>query len=725
METKKIINILKELQENKYKKYYGNKEDIEKFISKYNLEKEDLVLLLNSLVLDDIFCWLDFISLKLDKIAEDSIVFINLLNIIVSNIKNDLAQGPFIRALINLGESHSELSLKIYRMMVDSRDRKLQPYAGLVLGGVGKKEPDKILSYIEKILNSEYSDHYTDNYIKAALVKTVRVIIEKKEEIQYKERIFKILKTVSDTELNESILLESVNLNFELYRFNKDFCFKNLLDFVNSRRTLIQYQIVENLLFWGLNKDYDKEFELIKICSKSNDSKILTKIAYYLAKNNEYDSSLTFNTIIDWIKRGVEYNVDGFFYLLNSMGKYNADKYLELIKNYIVYETDEIDLKKIGIISYYLTEKIEDKKSEKLNYIKKLISNKLKKDSNILERLDVGQAKIKVIGIGGAGNNMVDWLYKKGIKGAEIIACNTDRQHLSISEADRKILLGKDLTKGLGCGGFPDKGAEATYESIQEVKEAVEGADMVFVCAGMGGGTGTGGAPIVAQIAKECGAVVITVVTMPFKIERARIDKAEFGLDQLNRVSDTVIVIDNNRLVNIAGNVSIQRGFAFANELITTMIKGIVEIIAIPSLVNLDFADVKAIMKEGRIASVGIGTTDSNNKIEEAVKGALSNPLLDITYDKVTGALINIVGGPDMSLDEVSRIGELVTEALDDDANVIWGARVSDDMKGKIGVMIITTGVKSPWILGKFEKENYLKYMKEFDLYKYIKEKHH
>ncbi|MBU0471877.1 MAG: cell division protein FtsZ [Nanoarchaeota archaeon] len=314
---------------------------------------------------------------------------------------------------------------------------------------------------------------------------------------------------------------------------------------------------------------------------------------------------------------------------------------------------------------------------------------------------DVGQANIKVIGVGGAGNNMVNWLYKKGIKGAEILGCNTDQQHLNIIEADRKFLLGKDVTKGLGCGGFPERGAEAAHESLQEVKEALKGSDMVFVCAGMGGGTGTGASPVIANVAKDTGAIVIGTVTMPFNIERARVDKAEFGLQQLRQQSDTVIVIDNNRLVQIAGNLPVQQAFAVANELIATMIKGIVETIAIPSLVNLDYADVKTIMTDGGVAAIGVGASDTNNRVEEAVKGALSNPLLDISYEGATGAIIHVSGGPDMTLDEISRVGELVTESMDDDANVIWGARVLENMKGKITVMTIITGVKSPWILGK------------------------
>jgi cell division protein FtsZ len=316
---------------------------------------------------------------------------------------------------------------------------------------------------------------------------------------------------------------------------------------------------------------------------------------------------------------------------------------------------------------------------------------------------NMSQANIKVIGVGGAGNNMVGWLYKKGIKGAEIIATNTDHQHLGITGADRKFLIGKDCTRGLGCGGYPSKGAEAAQESMAMLKESLKQSDMVFVCAGMGGGTGTGAAPVVAQVAKDTGSIVIGTVTMPFSIEKARCDKAEFGLQQLRQVCDTVIVIDNNRLVQIAGNLPIQQAFAVANELIATMIKGIVETIAVPSLVNLDYADVRAIMTNGGVAAIGVGSSDTNNRVDEAVKGALANPLLDISYEGATGALIHVTGGPDLTLEEISRIGEMITESLDEDANVIWGARVTEAMKGKVTVMTIITGVNSPWILGKVD----------------------
>ncbi|MAG50326.1 cell division protein FtsZ [archaeon] len=315
--------------------------------------------------------------------------------------------------------------------------------------------------------------------------------------------------------------------------------------------------------------------------------------------------------------------------------------------------------------------------------------------------MKVGQANIKIVGVGGAGGNMVNWLYKKGINGAEILAMNSDKQHLDIIESDHKMLIGKELSRGLGCGGFPIKGKECAKENIHEIKESIKDADMVYICAGMGGGTGTGAAPVVAQLAKEMGSIVIGTVTMPFNIEKARVDKAEFGLQELRQMSDTVIVIDNNRLVKLAGNLPVQQAFAVANELVSTMIKGIVETIATPSLVNLDYADVKAIMTGGGVSVIGIGESDSEHRVEEATKRALTNPLLDVSYEGANGALIHVAGGPDLTLEEVNKVGEMVTSALDSDANVIWGARIDENMTGKLRIMTIITGVNSPYILGK------------------------
>jgi cell division protein FtsZ len=317
-----------------------------------------------------------------------------------------------------------------------------------------------------------------------------------------------------------------------------------------------------------------------------------------------------------------------------------------------------------------------------------------------------GQANIKVVGCGGGGGNTLSWLHKKGVQGAECIVINTDRQHLDIHSADRKILIGKESSRGLGAGGYPEVAKEAAREDLHTIRNSLKGADMVFITAGLGGGTGTGAGPVVAQVAKENGAIVIATVTMPFDMERARVDKAEFGLQQLREVCDTVIVIDNNRLVNIAGGLPIGQAFAVANELISTMIKGIVEIIAVPSLVNLDYADVKAIMSGGDVSVIGIGESDTESRVNEATRRALTNPLLDVSYEGATGALIHVTGGPDLTLDEVSKAAEIVTESLDADSNVIWGARIDDNAAGKLRIMTIITGVNSPYVLGKVNRKN-------------------
>ena len=336
-----------------------------------------------------------------------------------------------------------------------------------------------------------------------------------------------------------------------------------------------------------------------------------------------------------------------------------------------------------------------------------IIKNALKtaSEKSAIPQSEVGQANIKVIGVGGGGSNIVSWLYKKGIRGAEVFAANTDKQHLDITDADGKVLLGQDLTRGLGAGGYPKVGMEAAKESMSDLKDIIKQADMVFVCAGLGGGTGSGAAPVIAKAAKELGAIVIGTVTMPLDIEKARIDKAEFALQQLRDVSDTVIVIDNNRLVKIAGDLPIKQAFAVANELVSTMIKGIVETISVPSLVNLDYADVKAIMTDGGVSIVGIGESNSEDRVDEAVRRALTNPLLDVDYNGASGALIHITGGEDLTLEEVSKVGEIVSSALDPDAQVIWGARIEDGMEGQIRVMTIITGVHSPYILGKNDKK--------------------
>ncbi len=335
-----------------------------------------------------------------------------------------------------------------------------------------------------------------------------------------------------------------------------------------------------------------------------------------------------------------------------------------------------------------------------LDFAKEAIQNAETHSINF-DELRAGKANIKVFGCGGAGSNTITWLFNKGISGATIYGVNTDALHLSITKADEKILIGKELTRGLGCGGYPAKGREAAKESLSELKRATSNADMVFICTGLGGGTGTGSAPVIAQLAKESGAVVIGVVTMPFECEKARQDKAEFGLQELTEVVDTVIVIDNNRLVDIAGNLPMEQAFAVANELVSTMIKGIVETITLPSLINLDYADVSAIMKNGDVAVIGVGESDTTARVDEAVRQALTHPLLDVDYKGATGALIHITCGPDFKLEEFAGIGELVTQNLSADAQVIIGARINKEFGGKVRVITIMTGVSSPYILGR------------------------
>ncbi|MEK6914272.1 MAG: cell division protein FtsZ [Nanoarchaeota archaeon] len=343
-----------------------------------------------------------------------------------------------------------------------------------------------------------------------------------------------------------------------------------------------------------------------------------------------------------------------------------------------------------------------------LDFAKEAINN-LDTHSINFDDLKAGKANIKVFGVGGAGCNAVTWLFNKGINGATVYATNTDALHLSITKADDKILLGKEMTRGLGAGGKAEVGREAAKESISELKKAVSSSDMTFIIGGEGGGTGTGAMPVIAQLAKDTGSVVIGVVTMPFECERARIDKAEFGLQELRDQVDTAIVIDNNRLVDIAGQLPIQQAFAVANELISTMIKGIVETITLPSLINLDYADVSAIMKKGEVAVIGIGESDSSDRVNEAVRQALTHPLLDVDYRGANGALIHITCGPDMKLEEFSQIGKLVTENIAMEAQVIIGARINKEFEGRVRVITIMTGVSSPYILGKQKVQDYQK----------------
>lgn len=317
----------------------------------------------------------------------------------------------------------------------------------------------------------------------------------------------------------------------------------------------------------------------------------------------------------------------------------------------------------------------------------------------------VKKANIAVFGCGGAGQNTVTRLTEIGVEGATTISINTDAKHLAVGKADKKILIGRELTRGLGCGGHPEVGRKSAEESRNEIKEALEGVDLLFAIAGLGKGTGTGSVPVVCEIAKQMGAIVIGVVTMPFKVEGARVSKAEDGLAALRQVTDTVIVIENDKLLKYAGNMSIQQAFAVADELIASMVKGITETITLPSLVNLDYADVRAVMNSGGVAAIGVGESNSSDRAKDAIMKALMNPLLEVDYAGATGALVHITGGPDLRLDEVNSIGETVGQHLDPSAQVFWGARILPEFEGRVQVISIITGVKSPYILGPVSYE--------------------
>ncbi len=317
----------------------------------------------------------------------------------------------------------------------------------------------------------------------------------------------------------------------------------------------------------------------------------------------------------------------------------------------------------------------------------------------------VKEAKIVVVGAGGMGGNAVNRLQSLGVNGAITVAVNTDKQHLEFVKADRKVLIGQEITRGLGAGGYPNVGKQAAEESSNELRDIMRDVDLVFLVAGMGGGTGTGAAPVVADVGKKEGAIVIGVTTMPFKIEGGRLSKAEEGLARLRQVCDTVIVIENEKLLEVAGSMPLQQAFAVADEIIVTMIKGITETIATPSLVNLDYADIKAVMTNGGVAVIGVGESSTASRAREAVTEAMSNPLLDVDYKDATGAIIHIAGGPEMTLDEINEIGEFVSKHLDPNAQTIWGARIDDSMAGRVRVITIITGVQSQYILGPTKNE--------------------
>ncbi len=312
---------------------------------------------------------------------------------------------------------------------------------------------------------------------------------------------------------------------------------------------------------------------------------------------------------------------------------------------------------------------------------------------------EFGTPKIMVVGAGGAGCNAVNRLAAMGIAGAQLVAVNTDKQHLAIvNDEITKVLIGKSVTRGLGAGGYPEVGAKAAEVSRNALEEVLAGVDMLFLSSGMGGGTGTGSAPIIAGIAKEQGAIVIAMVTYPFALEKARLIKAEEGIDSLQKVCDTVVVIDNNRLVELVPNLPIQDAFKVADEVIARTVRGITETITQPSLINLDYADVRSIMSNKGLSVIAVGESKSVDKVNEVVEDTLKNALLDIDIGGATGCLIHITGGPDLTLGEANAVGEMLTEKIDPRAVVIWGARVDPTFENKLEVICIFTGVHSPYI---------------------------
>ncbi len=303
-------------------------------------------------------------------------------------------------------------------------------------------------------------------------------------------------------------------------------------------------------------------------------------------------------------------------------------------------------------------------------------------------------AQIKVIGVGGGGNNAVNRMIDAGLSGVEFVSINTDKQALLSSQANQKIQIGEKLTKGLGAGANPDVGAKAAEESYDEIAQAISGSDMVFVTAGMGGGTGTGAAPIVAQIAKDMGVLTLGIVTKPFLFEgKQRSNRADEGIAALKDAVDAIVTIPNDRLMQISNqHTTVMDAFKMADEVLLQGVKGISDLITGNALINLDFADVVTIMKNTGVAHMGVGRASGEKRAEDAVKMAISSPLLETTIDGARGILINITGGPDLSLFEANNAASLVSDAVDPNANIIFGVMIDPEMKDEVSITVIATG---------------------------------
>lgn len=323
-------------------------------------------------------------------------------------------------------------------------------------------------------------------------------------------------------------------------------------------------------------------------------------------------------------------------------------------------------------------------------------------DAELQQLIDSQKTRIKVIGCGGAGNNTINRISEVGIKGIQTIAVNTDAQDLLYTSAEKKILIGKELTQGLGAGSNPKVGEEAAKESEHDLKKMMIGADMVFLTCGLGGGTGTGSLPHIAHVAKRMNLLSVGIVTIPFTMEGShRFENAMIGLEKLEQSINTLIVIPNEKLLELAPQLPLHTAFKVADEILTNAVKGIAELVTKTGLVNLDFADVKAVMSEGGVALIGMGESDSENRADESVQKALNNPLIDVDIANATGALVNISGGDSLTLDESRKIVETVSESLDPKAKIIWGAQIYKDLDKTIRTMLIITGVRSEQIFGE------------------------
>ncbi|HTD81240.1 MAG TPA: cell division protein FtsZ [Thermoplasmata archaeon] len=327
-------------------------------------------------------------------------------------------------------------------------------------------------------------------------------------------------------------------------------------------------------------------------------------------------------------------------------------------------------------------------------------------DAELEELLSKMRTNIKIVGVGGGGTNTIARIHEEGVVGAELYAANTDAQHLLAIKAPRKILLGRRVTRGLGAGALPQIGEEAAREAEEELKSALQGGDIVFITCGLGGGTGTGGSGYVARLAKEMGALTVAVVTLPFRGEgKMRMESAEWGLERLRETADTVITIPNDKLLDLVPRMSLNLAFRFADETLMRAIKGLTEIITKPGLVNLDFNDVKTIMKGGGVAMIGMGESQAvgDGRALEAISEAINSPLLEVDISTAHGVLVNVTGGTDMTIAEAERCAEVVQQKVSPTARIIWGATVDPTVEHTLRVMLVATGVKSKQILGRHD----------------------